>query len=284
MQWLKKNYITSTDTEIVQYLGVSHDIFKMYINKDLPFTEEERAERKRNICKRKHVIPTEKQIGWIIRHFHNTSNSDILCKFGISHSCLHRIARQYNLKKSKNYNKKTQQHTTEKARQYWKSLKITNPQEYAKQRDIQRQNLKWDDSEKHHSFKKGESNKDRIGLRRFRESIKKGAETRKKTIERERMRYLMGLPLKTNFSVSRIIKQTPDMHKRYQAKWQLKKKGYIDGGGLTIYYNDDTKRTKCEHLFVERYKFKFEPEPNGTKKKDVVVTPDWSDKQGGFAV
>lgn len=51
---------------------------------------------------------TEKEIAWIIRHFKHTRNDEIMSKFGISHSTLHRIAREHGLKKTKQFMIKTQ--------------------------------------------------------------------------------------------------------------------------------------------------------------------------------
>lgn len=61
----------------------------------------------------------------------------------------------------------------------------------------------------------------------------------------------------------------------------LRQRGYhVAVGSLDAYYDEYTVRVKTENK--RRYGFRFYP--LGEQKKSVVVTADWRDKQGGFAV
>lgn len=61
----------------------------------------------------------------------------------------------------------------------------------------------------------------------------------------------------------------------------LRQRGYhVAVGSLDAYYDEYTVRVKTENK--RRYGFRFYP--FGEQKKSVVVTADWRDKQGGFAV
>ena len=51
---------------------------------------------------------TEKELAWVIRHYKHTKNDVIMERFRISHSSLHRIAREHGLTKSRQFMKKTQ--------------------------------------------------------------------------------------------------------------------------------------------------------------------------------
>lgn len=54
------------------------------------------------------VVLTEEQIQWIITHYENTSNLEIVNKFGIGEAALRRIAKQHGLTKSKQFLRKIQ--------------------------------------------------------------------------------------------------------------------------------------------------------------------------------
>ena len=62
---------------------------------------------------------SERETKWFISHYKNTRNDEIQVKLNITYSALHRLARQYGLKKTRKFMKKTQAEATEKARQSW---------------------------------------------------------------------------------------------------------------------------------------------------------------------
>ena len=49
---------------------------------------------------------TEREEQWIVRHYHNTRNGDIMAKFGIGESQLNRVRKKYGLKKTANFMRK----------------------------------------------------------------------------------------------------------------------------------------------------------------------------------
>ncbi len=59
----------------------------------------------------------EKEVKWIVNHYQHTKNRVILDKFGIGESSLHRIARKFGLKKSRQFMKKVQAEVTAEAHQ-----------------------------------------------------------------------------------------------------------------------------------------------------------------------
>lgn len=181
---------------------------------------------------------TDKQQKWIIANFKNTKNDEIMLKMNISHSALHRFAREHNLKKSKQFIQKCQAATTEAAR-------LAN-----KQRNWPPKGYKIPNSEKY-QFQKGITPLKRLGKRKNTERIRKSAESRKNTVRSEKRRVLFGLPQKTKLKVV----QSP--HAKIAYRYVLKKRGYIvDRGSKDIYYDENTLRSEIvEHTATKRHGF-----------------------------
>ena len=73
---------------------------------------------------------TEKQQKWILLHFKNTKNDEIMLKLSISHSMLHRFARENGLTKTKQFQSKCQLEAAKKGRE-------ANKRNNCRQKDIE---------------------------------------------------------------------------------------------------------------------------------------------------
>ena len=64
------------------------------------------------------ITLTPRQEAWLVKHFPNTKNDEIMAKLGLSHSTLHRMARQLGLKKTRQFISKCQAATTAAAEEF----------------------------------------------------------------------------------------------------------------------------------------------------------------------
>ena len=175
----------------------------------------------------------DKQEAWIIKHYKHTKNSDILNKFGIGESTLHRFARKHGLKKSKQFLKKMQRENAERGYAVCLQYGVYEQSaEYAREQWRLRK-----ERGETLGFKKGESNKTRMSPQRFKKVMQLAHETRRETIRKERMRIRWGFDQKTKM---RLVSGGKDrIHQRYA----MRKRGYIvPRGSNIVYYTDDTMR------------------------------------------
>lgn len=190
------------------------------------------------------IVLTPKQERWLITHFKHTKNDDICARLGISHSTLHRFARELGLKKTRQFMKKCQQATTEAANASHlrngtyppKGFIIPHSEEYR--------------------FKKGQSNKERLSPKKYRECQEKRAATWKKTREADRRRFVFGLDQRTNF---RFVQQ-PKSKTSY--RHNMKKKGYItDRERSIIYYTSEEMRCPRAEANAKKHHIRILPLP-----------------------
>lgn len=164
---------------------------------------------------------TEKERVWLIKHFKHTKNDDIMAKFGLSHSVLHRIARELGLKKTRQFMLKCQANTTAAA---WAANRRNNwpPKGY------QIPNAP--------RFQKGITSEMRLGKKRNQERVLKSAESRRKTVAAEKRRILFGLPQKTKLKIGYN-------RKKVLYRYALRKRGYIiERGGSDAFVTESTHR------------------------------------------
>ena len=186
---------------------------------------------------------TEKQVAWLQKHFKNTKNAVLTEKLGISESGLHRLARQYGLKKTPRFMKKCQRATSEAARASHLKNGTYPPKGYRIPRSEEYQ------------FKKGETPMQRLGKRKEKARIEKAVESRKKTYKLERVRAIFGLERKTKLHV---VKQPL---KKIQTRYYLRKRGYIiDDPAFVAYYDENTRRAvKIEARPKQQRYYDFKP-------------------------
>lgn len=181
---------------------------------------------------------TEYQQKWIINHFRNTKNDIIMEKLSISHSMLHRFARQQGLKKTKQFQSKCQLNAAKLANEVNRKNNWP-PKGYI----IPRSEEFW--------YKAGVKPVERLGKKKNAERIQKSAESRRQTVKAEKRRVLFGLPQRTK------LKVVAAHHNKASYRYTLKKRGYIvTKAAKTIFYNESTNRSEtCERTAEIRYRF-----------------------------
>lgn len=180
------------------------------------------------MSKTEKIILSPQQERWLIRHFKHTKNDEIMNRLGLSHSVLHRFARELGLKKSRQFVKKCQAATTEAA---WRANRKKGwpPKGYVIPRS------------REFCFQKGVTNLQRLGAKREAERISKSSESRRETVRKEHARILFGLPQKTKLKIFSNPRRT-------QCRYYLKRRGYlVERGGREAIVTDQTQRgTRCE--------------------------------------
>ena len=225
---LKELYPATTNRELSKLFGISVDAIQdrfAYPN----------GWRKENFKRgnRGGKSLTEKQVAWIVKHYKHTPNRDIMDKFGIGESTLHRVARKCGLTKSKQYMKKVANENNANAMATCRRYKV-----YEQSAEFARQ--QWRERKERGEtcgFKKGESLVDRIGLKRARAAWEKTRIARNETIRKERIRINWGFEQKTK------LKLTSAGKKAIASRHLLKKANYIvERGSMYVYYDDLTER------------------------------------------
>lgn len=170
------------------------------------------------------IILSPKQERWLVRHFKHTKNDEIMSRLGLSHSALHRFARELGLTKSRQFMKKCQAATTQAAwianrRKGWPPKGYTIP----RSREC--------------GFQKGVTNLQRLGPKRDAERIRKAAESRRATVKRERARIIWGFEQKTKLKLV-------TSRKKISSRYALRRRGYdIARGASTAYIVCETRRS-----------------------------------------
>lgn len=191
-------------------------------------------------------VPTAEEEGWVVANFAETPNGDILRRLGISESCLRGIAERHGLAKS--------EAMIERSRDGARASAV----ECGRRFDLFRKHAsrQWEERRRtgdygNVGFKKGESNRDRLGEERFREVIEKAHRTRNAAIRRDRLRIHWGMEPKT-----RLVKNwdgSRDWHKSHY-RYIFRKKGYfVDFGESDVYYDDSTVRSPLLEERASRY-------------------------------
>lgn len=167
------------------------------------------------------IVLTERQQKWLIRHFKNTKNDEIMARLGLTHSTLHRFARELGLKKTTQFMHKCLAATTEAARRAnrergWppKGYRIPNRK----------------------GFEKGVTPEQRFGKKKNEERIRHLTESLRKMRASEKRRALFGLPQRTKLKIGYSRKKVSYRH-------SLRKRGYeIERGGRLAYVTKNTER------------------------------------------
>ena len=194
---------------------------------------------------------TEKEIAWICKHYQHTKNEDIMNKFGIGESTLHRLARKHGLKKSRQQQRKTQWNATCRAREACRKYGVYEETRERMRKKMQEMSARGERIPG--SFMPGVSNMQRLGKKRNQERITKAHATRNETIRKERMRMNWGLPQKTRMRLS-INGCTGRSRQKAIHRHLFRKYGYYcEWGEDTVYYDENTdRRLKMEanaHLY-----------------------------------
>lgn len=187
---------------------------------------------------------TEKELAWVIRHYKHTKNEEIMEKFELSHSSLHRIAREHGLTKSRHFMKKTQDEAQVAAAESHRRNCTYPPKGYI----IPHRET--------NCFKKGESNRDRLSPKRYAEAQEKRRASWRETYDRDKRRTLAwGFEQRTKF---RFVKQSQS---KIAYRFGLRKLGYIEDAtdhNLFYYTSENLRRPKKE-ANAHKYGIRFLP-------------------------
>ena len=236
---LGRLYPVTTNRELSRRFGISVDALQDYVAKPRGWKKDRKAVLIGNRGGRQ---LTEKEVGWIVRHYQHTKNADIMEKYGIGESTLHRVARKHGLKKSRQQMKKTQANATEAAHQACKDYGIYEETRVRMRRKMQ--DLKSRGERIPGSFMPGESNRDRLGPKRFKQCIEKATATMREIRRKERVRIHWGLPQQTRLNIS-YNGYTAEARKRSIHRHLFRKHGYIvPRGGNEVYYDNETIRSE----------------------------------------
>lgn len=187
------------------------------------------------MIKEKIVLP-DVQIKWLKKHFKHTKNDVIRERLGLSHSTLHRIARELGLKKTRQFMKKMQLAASAAGK-----AAIEAEDEAAKERRRQQANQ---NRNPERCFKKGEWSLAKCPPEKLSIINAKRAAAWLKTRQADEARLDWGLPTQTKFHFRRH--PDPDKNKKLcQLRNYLKRKGYEIPGrsGMAVYITRETRRS-----------------------------------------
>ena len=242
---LERLYPVTPNRRLSQQFGISVDAIVDHLAKD-------QTAIKLTIRGTYHEL-TEREEQWIVRHYHNTPNGDIMVRFGIGESQLIRVRRKHGLKKTDRFMRRMRreavssemaamdehglrQEAAERARKAWAERKASG--DYGRV-----------------GFRKGESNKDRMSPRRFKAHMAKVHATRNETIRRDRIRIHFGLEPKTK--LVRNWDAQRDWHRpHYRSKFR--EYGYdVEPRSCDVYYRPDTRRHPVMERNAAKWGFRF---------------------------
>lgn len=228
---------------------------------DRPFTTKTGKEG----CQRiKAWVLTDEQRAWLCKWFPEEENSRLMAASGISHSTLHRFARELGLTKSeKGWKRIKKIHAAHVKRLcekngYYDSIRGKQPSEACRKATAQMwQDIR--DGKREHPARIMK----RKNPRKYRKWMQRRSEERKETIRKEKRRVLYGMERKTRLSCIVIC---PYTKRQVSHRYNALKRGYIvmedctEQGGerYNIYYDDQTQRTSIfeKNLLKDGFKIK----------------------------
>ena len=194
------------------------------------------------------IVLTDEQQAWLCRWFPEVENGVLMQASGLTHSSLHRFARELHLTKSekglKGIKRRQAAHIKRLCERngYYDSLRGRQPSAAA----VEATKKRWQEvreGKREHPIKAIK----RKNPRRYKKMMQKRSEERKETIRKERRRELYGLERKTKLRLPMSKYTKRQVSHRYNA---LKRGYYVmldcsEGSGerYNIYYNEDTKRS-----------------------------------------
>lgn len=200
-------------------------------------------------CQRvKACVLTDEQRAWLCKWFPEEENSRLMEASGMSHSTLHRFARELGLTKSPKGWKRIKRRQAAQIKRvcekngYYDSLRGKQPSEACRKATAQMwQEIREGKREHPARIMK------RTNPRKYRKWMERKSQERKETIRKETRRVLYGMERKTRLKCIVMCKYT-----RSQAshRYNALKRGYIvmedctEQGGerYNIYYDNDTQR------------------------------------------
>lgn len=196
------------------------------------------------------VVLTDEQRAWLCKWFPEVENSRLIEASGMSHSTLHRFARQLGLTKSakgiRGIKKRQAAHIKELCEQngWYASLRGRQPSEACKRGTAQMwQDIR--DGKRDHPARVLK----RKNPRKYRQWMQRKSEERKEAIRKETLRVIYGLERKTRL---RCIVMRPYTRRQISHRYNALKRGYIvtedsselGGERYNIYYDQQTQRAQ----------------------------------------
>ena len=182
------------------------------------------------------IVLTDAQTKWLQKHFKHTKNDVIRERLGLSHSTLHRIARELGLKKTRQFMAKMQMAASMAGK-----AAIEAEDEAAKERRRQQANQ---NRNPERCFKEGEWSLSKKTPAQLAVINAKRKASWRKTRDADEVRLNWGLPTQTKFH----FRRHPDPIKNKQLcslRNYLKRKGYEIPGraGMAVYVTRETRRS-----------------------------------------
>lgn len=254
IQEMERLYPVTPSRALARQYGISLDALQDYVAYPRGWKKDRRAVL---IGNRNGRSLTEKETQWIIRHYKHTTNDDIMQKFGIGESTLHRLARKYGLKKSRQQTRKTQRMAVDAAceacRRYGvyeetaQRMKKKMAEMYARGERIPG------------SFEPGVTNLMRLGPKRNAERIEKARLKRNETIRKDRLRIHWGLPQKSKMRLT-FNGYTEQHRKKSVHRNIFRRFNYIvERGSNEVYYDEETDRRPIMEANAHKYGLKVLP-------------------------
>jgi hypothetical protein len=200
-------------------------------------------------CQRvKAWVLTDEQRAWLCKWFPEEENSRLMKASGMSHSTLHRFAREFGLTKSqkgiKRIKKRQAAHIKRLCEKngYYDSIRGKQQSEACRKSVAQM----WQDIREGKREHPARIMK-RTNPSKYRKWMERRSEARKETIRKETRRVLYGLERKTRL---KIIVMCPYTRRQVSHRYNALKRGYIvmedcsEQGGerYNIYYDNETER------------------------------------------
>lgn len=195
---------------------------------------------------------SETEMRWLAKHYKHTKNDEIMKRLGVSHSSLHRIAREHGLAKSLQFMRKTQTEAKDAAADSHRRNGTYPPKGYRIP------------GGENNRFKKGESIRDRLSPKRYAEMQEKRKASWRRTYDSDRRRSLAwGFEQRTKF---RFVKQS---RAKISYRYNLRKNGYLeDPEDHNLYYlpSEEMRRPRMESR-APKFGIRFKTPKSQTNQK-----------------
>jgi len=219
---------------------------------------------------------TDSQYAWFKETYPVTENKRVARAMGVSKFTVHRIAREYGLKKSEEGMRAIKKRKVKAIRRkceasgYYESLRVHKPSEAAY--EGLRRYLNSDTYRHPYTVLKEEH------PRKYRQVCKRKSESKKRLIEEERKRIRLGLRRKTRLHLPVNKWTTSQLQRRYNAL----KHGYIIPDGQDyenrwcVWYDEDTQRGEIFERNLLKDGFKVLPLPDEDEEDQSKRAESWT--------
>lgn len=249
---LKDEYPITANRHLSARYGISTDGISK-LAKNLGWKKDRSA-----VCTGKrelHTLTAEEE-AWIVQHYPNTPNPEIMQRIDIAERTLCRIARRYGLKKDKRYLSRMRRANLKEASRKCKELGVYK--ENAERAKAMWEKMKMRPREEWPGYKPGLKPWQQPGMtrRKYVRGRQKTEETMMHLRKMERFRIISGEKQQTKLKVYKNITRRASIHKYMM----IKDCNYfaIEGEVNTICYDEQTRRSMKREATARRYGLKVE--------------------------